>query len=136
MFLNKIIQCIKKLSCRPDRRTFPNMPIQLRSITDYDVKVAKSNHVPFIDAKIVNISVGGCKLTKNDMMILFTVDEPIIIQFNLFDFGIQEKENLEIAAVVRWTLPNSREFGCKFKEMDDATEEVFAKILKKLMPVA
>lgn len=102
--------------------------------TDFNVKMSRftSPSSRFVKAKLVNISVGGCKLKMDDIQTGFAVGEPIIISFHLVDFEIQGGENLKLEAEVRWAYPDGSELGCKFKEMDEKAEKIFAKIIERI----
>jgi c-di-GMP-binding flagellar brake protein YcgR len=106
-----------------------------RVTTSYNVKMSRftSPSSRFVQAKLVNISRGGCKLKMQDMQTGFAVGEPIVISFNLSDFNIQGgSETLKLEAQVRWAYPDGSEMGCQFKEMEPKLEKQFMQMIEQL----
>ena len=105
-----------------------------RVTTNYNVKMSRfsSPSSRFVQAKLVNISKGGCKLKMQDMQTGFAVGEPILISFNLKDFEMEGGEILKLEAHVRWAYPDGSELGCQFKEMELKTETLFLQMIECL----
>jgi hypothetical protein len=99
--------------------------------TNFNVKMsrASSQGNRFIEAKLINISSGGCKLKMENIQTGFAVGEPITITFHLADFEISSPGNLKVDAEVRWAYPDGSEVGCQFKEMDAKSLVLFNNIL-------
>jgi c-di-GMP-binding flagellar brake protein YcgR len=103
--------------------------------TQYKVKMSRkaSPSSRFVEARLINISKGGCKLKMEDIQTGFAVGEPITISFNLADFNVHHgSQSLKLEAEVRWAYPDGSELGCQFKEMDEKEEKHFNEIIAAL----
>lgn len=100
--------------------------------TDYSVKMSRSGSMSnrVFEAKIINISQGGCKLKMENIQTGFAVGELIHVSFKMSEFNQPGNAVLKLDGEVRWAYPDGSEIGCQFKPMDPKQQELFQYILK------
>ena len=88
-----------------------------------------------LNATLLNLSEGGCRIKIIDVQTGFAVGESIFIYIAenpkvTKKSTHKEQKDIKIEAKVRWALPNGSEIGCQFEKLSTKALKTVKNLLK------